>query len=559
MGAPQAPAVDLTPRIRSGEGSLAGGRTLYYAVTAVRAAGQESRGSFVIEARLPGAPAGYGVELKGIRCGSDTTAMRVYRGESVSRLRRIAEVAPANSMFLDTGLEAEAVPLPDPNYDHARFQWRFEHLPPTEANLFAASMIGNQALGLQPDELRGCVVRIVAGRGAGQERGVSHHTETEIHVSEPWRILPDATSVFTVAEGGWKPGGITRTDEARLVVPAGYGGAIQVLGVAVSSRGAESPEAEALLGRFELGLSGAGDADVPPAPDFGLTGHGQGGFTVSGIGFPTLANTRTIRTGTLTVHYWDELKSPCEWRLSEPLGALDSVLRVMPPLPAAQADLLQIGQELMRVLEVREGGAELLVDRGVHDTGNAAHGASAPVFLLDRHTSVLAFSKGFFGSAASGSFSRRVELRNARIAAAELYVTNDRGASPTAYQAYTSTLEGGLRTLAGGQYTFQFDGELAVMSQISPPLVVETTRTVRDVQAHVEATPLGQPAEILVLVDGAAYASLVIPAGSSESAAVSCFDRPPLPEGARVSVAVTAVGSGANTYPGRGLTVTLRL
>lgn len=559
VGAPRTASVDLVPDIRGGEGTLAGGRTLYYAITAINSAGHESRGSFVVEARLPGGPAGYAVALQGIQTGADATAIRVYRGESPFRLRRVAEVSPVPAEFVDNGLPASTTPIPDPNFDHARFHWRFEHLPPSGADLSSATMIGNSMLGMQPNEHRGRVVRILSGRGAGQERQVISNTETMIHVSPPWTVAPDPTSVFSVSEPGWRPAGQTRSDEIRFVVPAGYGSAIQVLGVAVSGRGAESPEGEAVVGRHELGIAAAGDLDVPPAPGFGLTTHGQGGFVVSGIGFPTLENTRTIRTGTLVVHYWDELKSPCPWRLAEAVGDGSVVLQLTPGMPAAQGDLVQVEQELMRVLEVRSGGAELLVERGVHDTEPVIHAAGVPVFLLERHTSVMAFSKGFFGSPASGSYSRRVDLRNVRIAAGEFYVVNDRGSSPTAYQAYTTTADGGLRTMVGGQYTFQFDGELAVVDQISPPIIVESTRAVRDVQAHVDEAPMGEPVWIRVAVDGESYAELAIQPGSRESEPVSCFDRAPIREGARLSASVLSVGAGDNSYPGRGLTVTLRL
>jgi hypothetical protein len=559
IGAPRVPSVDLVPRIRSGEGTLAGGRTWYYAVSAVNATGQESKGSFVVEARLSGGAEGYAVELKGIRTGADAAGIRVYRGESPFRLRRIAEVSPVPTEFVDAGLSASLTPVPDPNFDHARFQWRFEYLPPTATDSAAAAMIGNSTLGMQPDEYRGRVVRIISGKGAGQERQVTHNTETEIHVSPPWNVAPDTTSIFAVSETGWRPGGLTRSDEIRFVVPAGYGGAIQVMGVAVSGRGAESPEAEALVGRHELGLAGAGDRDVPPMPGFGLTAHGQGGFVISGIGFPTLENTRTIRTGSLVVHYWDELKSPCPWRLGAAMDAAAVVLEASSPMPAAQGDLVQVEQELMRVLEVWDAGARLLVDRGVHDTEAVIHTAGTPVYLLERHTSVMAFSKGFFGSPASGSYSRRVDLKNARIAAGEYYVTNDRGSSPTAYQAYTATAEGGLRTMVGGQYTFQFDSELAVAAHISPPIIVESTRAVRDVQAHVDQPPAGEPVLIRVSVDDEPYADLVVQPGFRDSEAVNCFDRLPLTEGARVTASILAVGTGVNSYPGRGLTVTLRL
>ncbi|MEJ5367172.1 MAG: hypothetical protein WHT08_02565, partial [Bryobacteraceae bacterium] len=119
--------------------------------------------------------------------------------------------------------------------------------------------------------------------------------------------------------------------------------------------------------------------------------------------------------------------------------------------------------------------------------------------------------------------------------------------------------DGGLRTMVGGQYTFQYDGELAVTSNLSPPIIVESTRAVRDVQAHLEQAPLGGTAVIRLFVDDEPYAELTIPPGSQDSDAVSCFDRPPLLEGARIRAAVVSVATGANSYPGRGLTVTVRL
>lgn len=556
---PQPPIVSLIPEIRSGTGTLTGGRTLYYALTAVDNEGRESTTSFLVEARLPGAAEAYTVGLGGIRLNAGATGMRVYRGETPSRLRRIAEGLPVQGKFFDDGLEASVVPPPDPNFDHARFQWRFEHLPPTPADLYSATTIGSTSLGMQPNEYKGAVVRIAGGRGAGQERVIKEHAATEIHVSPPWRVPPDSSSIFTVAESCWKPAGIARSDEIRFVIPAGYGSAIQVVGLAVSSRGTESPESEALVGRHELGVSGAGDADVPPMPSFGLSAPGQGSFVVSGIGFPTLTNTRSIRTGTLTVHYWDELESPCPWRLLDPLGVEDVIVRLASSSPAQQGDLLQIGRELVRVLEVRQNGLEALVDRGVHDTASTSHAASTRVYLLRRLTSVMAFSKGLFGSPASGSYSRRIELPNARIAAAELYVTNDRGASPTGFSAFTMTEDGGLRTMSGGQYTFQYDGELAAMESVSPPLVVETTRAVRDLLARVERAPLGAPIVVRALENGEAYGELLIPPGEVEAVPVTCFGRPPLREGSTISVSVVSVPTGPNSYPGKALTVTIRL
>ena len=559
IGAPAPPSVSLTPAVLSEQGSLPGGRTLYYAITAVNADGTESSSSFTVEARLPGGASAYAVRLEGIRCRNEAAGLGVYRGDSPYTLRRIAFGVPVADSFLDDGLAASVIPAPDPNFDHARFQWRFEFLPETQADLYGARMIGNSGLGLVENEYRGAVVRITKGRGKGQERVIESHTATEILVAQPWRVQPDSTSVFTIAEASWKPAGMTRSDEIRFLVPAAGEGAIQTLGVAVSGRGVESPEGEALVGRCDLSASGVVDTDVPPMPSFGIASAGQGGFLLSGIGFPSLENTRTVRTGTLTVHYWNELESPTPWRLAAGLEAQSTVISVSPAIPAEQGDVLQIGAELLRVLEAGPGGAELLVDRGVHDTDATAHPADSRIYLLRRQTSVFAFQKGFFGSPASGSYSQWVELPEARIAAAEFYVTNDRGSSPTAFQAYTITAEGGLRTMAGGQYTIQYDGTLAVMGNLAPPVVVERTRAVRDVQAYVDQAPLGEPVMVRVLLDQEPYVDLTIAAGSLMSESVSCLDRAPLREGSLLQAAILSVGTGVGSYPGRGLTVVLRL
>lgn len=558
-GAPRPPSVSLVPRIRSGEGSLAGGKSYYYALTSVDGAGRESRPSFIVEAHLPGGSTGYAVELTGIRCGREAVLLRVYRGDSPARLRRIATDVPITSSFADTGLSSEILPPPDPNYDHARFQWRYELLPITQADLFGASTIGNRGLRLLSDEYRGRTVRIVGGKGAGQERRIEGNSEQEFRVNPPWSVPPDASSEFVIAEAGWRAAGISRSDEIRFFVPSGSGTTIQFIGLAVSANGIESAESESLLGRYELALGGGVDRDVPPKPVFGLASASDGGFFVGGIGFSTLENTRTISTGTLTVHYWNELESPSQWRLTDSLEPDQTVFRVSPSLSVTRGDLVQVGSELVRILEVLVGGTEFLVERGVHDTPVELHLSGEIAFPLKRHVTVLAFQKGFFGSSASGNYNHRVDLPWARIAAAEFYVTNELGSSPTAYEAFTVTAEGGLRTMSGGQYTIQYEGQLAVTGNIAPPLVVERTRAVRDVQAVVQQAPVGQAVVVRILRNGEPYVDLTIPPGQYVSEAVSCFGKSPLLEGSLIQAAILSVGTAPGTFPGRDLTITLRL
>ncbi|MBI5280520.1 MAG: hypothetical protein HY858_02470 [Candidatus Solibacter usitatus] len=558
LSAPAAPVVGLTPEVRATGGTLAAG-TYWYAVSGVNADGEESTLSFTARAEAPAGVTTASVAVPDIRCGRGSQTMRVYRGDQPGRLLRIFEGA-ATDTFLDTGLAAQLAPPPDANFDHARFQWRYELVPQTAAGVFDATGIGNAAMGLVPNEYTGAAVRIMSGHGAGQERTVASNTATRLEVSPGWSVAPDATSRFTVAEAGWRPGGITRSDSLEMVVPYRELQTVQVTGVPVNALGVEGGLEEALVTRKELtGGGGAADTGVPCAPSFGLSAAGGGEIEVGGIGFARAENTRTIEAATLTLHYWDELASPSGLALGGAVGANDTALVWSALSGVAVADLVQLGGELVRVLEVTGSGLGCVAERAVHGTLAANHGAGTTAYALARHTAVLPFPRGFFGSPASGSYLQRLSLKSARVAAAEMFVTNSYGSSPTAARAYTMLLAGGLRTMSGGQYSIQYDGALAVMDMVAPPIVVEQACAVRDVSAAVGSAPLVEPVVLRVRVDGTPYCDLTIAAGMQNSAVVDGFGKRPIPEGAKLTVSVVSVGLAAGSFPGRDLTVTLRL
>ena len=146
-------------------------------------------------------------------------------------------------------------------------------------------------------------------------------------------------------------------------------------------------------------------------------------------------------------------------------------------------------------------------------------------------------------------------LANTKVASAELFVTNSKGNSPTAAINLTQSVDYGLRTLSGGQYSFQVQGFLAVDSNPAPNVVVEAAHAVQDVYAVVKQAPVGGPIEITVSQDGSSYCSLTIPDGGTVSPSVDGFGTPLLAQ-AQLSIAITAVGQ---TTPGSDLTVILRL
>lgn len=555
-----APAVGLAAALHSGAGTLAAGQTYYYAVSAVDADGAETGLSFVVRATLPAGPSGYAVELTGLRFAPGSAAMRVYRGSAPGRMSRIAEQAAANGSFTDTGLAATSETAPDENYDHARFQWRFELGVETAATMYGVDTIGHTGLGLEENLWSGCVVRITRGTGAGQERTIASNTADVLTVTEPWVVPPDGTSFFTIVETGWKPVGVTETESIDFLVPNRPGRWVQVTGVAVNAVGVESPAREAIVTRFLVGGTAAGsDGDVPGLPAFGLSTEGRGSFEVGGIGFETLDNTHTISAGTLRVQYWDELASPGTLLLAADAQEADTTLAFQSAAAVEVGDLMQLGFELVRVLTVATDGLSCTVERGVYDSAASVHSTGEIVYPLLRHVTVLPFPAGFFGTPAAAGYSQRVALPDARIAAAELFFTNSVGDGPTAAVSFANLLEGGLRTMAGGQYTIQYEGVPAVMTSVAPPLMVDGHVAVRDVQARMSVAPIGQPVVARLLVNGVAYCDLPVAAGSRSSAVVSGWGRLALAEGDELRVDVLSVGTAGGSDPGRDLTVTVRV
>jgi hypothetical protein len=189
--------------------------------------------------------------------------------------------------------------------------------------------------------------------------------------------------------------------------------------------------------------------------------------------------------------------------------------------------------------------------------GNAAGTiqASARVYTLKVKTAIAAFPPNFFGSPYSGSWSQAVTLPDVRVASAELFVTNGRGNSPARSICLTSSVDQGLRTLSGGQYSIQVDGYLAVESTVAAALVVEAAHSVRDVFA-VLGSMADAAVNLRVDVNGSPYCTLSIPAGMNTSPAADGNVTGPLAAGSKVTLAVLSVG---RTYPGANLTVLIRL
>ena len=157
-------------------------------------------------------------------------------------------------------------------------------------------------------------------------------------------------------------------------------------------------------------------------------------------------------------------------------------------------------------------------------------------------------------------------MPDVRVIAAELLMTNAFGPSQTLQQSFAFIpVDQSLRTLSGGQFSLQVNGDLATQQNAAPSLVIEAEHAIRDIRATVNQPANGYDLVVQILQNGIPYgASLTILSGASTSSIVSGANLPPLLNSALLtidvalnSVALTSASSAAS--PGRDLSVTIRL
>jgi hypothetical protein len=192
----------------------------------------------------------------------------------------------------------------------------------------------------------------------------------------------------------------------------------------------------------------------------------------------------------------------------------------------------------------------------MHSTTAADHAVTAPVYPLSDKVVIVPFISEFFGSPASGEWNYSVELPDVRIASVELYMTNSLGAGAVAVSPFTATNDSGLRTLAGGQYSFQITGYLAVQTGAAPNIIVDSARSVGDIYAVLRGSSSGAGVTLELNLNGAPYATVQFDPGTITSYVVDGFGLPAFTAGDQLSLDVTGVGT---TNPGSDLTVIIRL
>ncbi|MBV8553384.1 MAG: phage tail protein [Acidobacteriaceae bacterium] len=562
MNSPNLPLLSLATQTGATGGSLAGGASLYYAVTSVDAAGNEGPLSFTVPVSVPQGSNTNTVTITGLSFPVGTASFNVYRGTTPQLLYQIARNAEVSSSYTDIGLPPQPSGPPDASFDHANFYYRYEYAGPFPADIFSAMTIGWSDMGAGNVRYAGRVVRIIEGTGAGQERSISSNNETTLTIASTWSVIPDTTSVFVIADASWRFAAISNRSPVHFEIPYQAGATIQISGRAANVNNLEASPDLCPLTRWSLGGEQS-DVGIPMAPEFVLAASGAGELTLSGVGFADLTNTSSITSGTLQVSYWNELLTPSPYVLAAPLDMnTDTVQLVKIPVTQPGA-LIQIGTELMSVLSVEPANNSYTVVRNALASASTTHNAGDAVLHLDTSTLIVPFSPGFFENRASSNYLHIASLPDVRISAAEFFVTNSFGESEATQLCYTAGPDGGLRTLSGGQFSIQVSGYLATQQNAAPPLIVEASHAVRDIRASVSQPAIGYTLLIDVLQNGSLYCSLAIPSNSTTSnPLVDGVTLPPLQEGASLTVNVTLsveLNGQTSLSPGRDLTVTIRL
>ena len=472
---PGVPLVGLTPLVGTG-GTLKGGEVLYYGVSAVDGMGNEGSLSFLVRAVV--VSDGSQVTISGLSFPSGAASFHVYRGTTPAVLLRIASSQPIAAEFVDTGLPNQLMTPPDSSFDHANFYWRMERQPEVAVTGHSATTVGNQTLAMAVNTYRGMTVRINRGTGAGQEQTIAANDATTVTITQAWTVEPDSTSFFVIAEAGWHFGALTKSSPVQFTIPNHSGEVVEITGRSANVNNVECSPALSTVTPWQIGGSGGGDADVPPAPSFfGLSTTAGGGILcLSGVSFSGLTNTETVSAGTLTMYYWDELQGPTPFALTSQIGVADSLLTLNAAGSAQSGGMIQVDGEVMQVTAISNNATQYTVTRGMHGTPAASHAAAASLYHLAGKTIIAPFPDGFFGSPYSGSWSYPIALPDIRVASAQLFVTNQKGNGPSSSISLTHSVDNGLRTYAGGQYSLQVDGFLAVDQSATSAVVVGIQR-----------------------------------------------------------------------------------
>ena len=558
--APALPLLSLAPQFLPTGGTLQGGISFYYAVSAVDSSGNEGQLSFTVPAALPVGTNTNRVTLQNLSFPASAASFHAYRGDSPQMLYRIASSVAITATFTDTGLPCLPIGPPDGSFDHANFYYRNENAGPFIVTAASATTVACQDMGASPLAYSGMVARIIEGTGEGQERSISTNNQVTLTVSPGWNTIPDLTSIFVISNASWQFAAVSNRSPVQFEIPYRKGTVIEMTGRAANVSNLEGSIDLCPFTRFALG-GGNADTGTPSVPTFVLTAPGAGDVTLSQIGFGSLTNIESTRSGTLQFWAWNELLPGSSASLTAALDSLSTVVTLTSLPSVALGSVIQIDSELMSVILIDAPSNTLVVARAALASAVAPHSAGAAVFVLHASTVVVPFAQNFFSNRASQNFIDTEHFPDMRICGAQFFVTNSFGDSQASQQSYTTLPDGGLRTLSGGQLSLQVAGSLATQQSAAPSMLVSASHAVRDVRGSVNRAPTGYSIGITVLQNGAAYTNLTISSGATTSNVVDGVALPALTAQQSISINVQINPVANYTGPlstGEGLTVSVR-
>src|SRR5262249_34018160 len=159
---------------------------------------------------------------------------------------------------------------------------------------------------------------------------------------------------------------------------------------------------------------------------------------------------------------------------------------------------------------------------------------------LQNRTILAPFEVKFFGTAAAGDWVYSESIPSIRLASAEFFVTNAFGPGGTTVNNYTQLVDGGQRTLYGGQFKFPVEGMLGILDDAAPVLSVQQSFSIRDVYAAVKSAPVGAALQVQVRQGTQVIAVCTIADGATTSSTVDGAELPVLAAGATLSLDILA-------------------
>jgi hypothetical protein len=501
------------------------------------------------------------VSISGLSLPKTAQSFNVYRGSNPQSLYQIASACEIAASFTDPGLAARPRGLPDRSFDHANFYYRYEYAGPFTATNSSSTSIACRDMGAVNQAYLNMVVRIIEGKGLGQERQIAANDAITITTSSPWTVNPDATSQFVISEASWKFAAVSTTSPATFQLPYRAGTILQISGRAANVLDQEATPELSPLTRMTLGGQ-TPDFGVSDIPTFALDAPGAGELVLSTIGFADKTNVGSIASGTLSLYSINELAGPTGYLLSSAVDAISGTFAVSEASSDLLGAVIQVGTELVSVIGVDNSERVCTVMRGVLNSSAVAHAAGENLWPIQRSIIIVPFAPNFFENRASVNYLHSFALPDARVAASEFFVTNSFGDSQTEVQCYTPRPSRGLRTLSGGQFALQTNGSISTQLNAAPPLMIQADHAIRDIRADLGRSAQGYDVNVEILQAGKSFCSLQISANQVESPILDGLELPILRKLLALSMNVTlqpVKGFQGTLTPPRDLTVTIRL